>query len=123
MRIAKYFCTYILKIGHELNVDFIDILGEREVVKYFCAKCGMFIEFGIKREIVTCPLMAQKYMFDPQHIEKVEYTSDKLIKQFEITPDIYKRFIESIENKNDFSDKLDEISNHPLSNHIVVLAK
>ena len=79
----------ILNIEHELMLDFIDILGEREVGKYFCAKCGMFFEFGIKRENVTCPLMAQKCMFDPQHIEKVEYTADRLIKQFEITPDKY----------------------------------
>jgi DNA-directed RNA polymerase subunit RPC12/RpoP len=99
----------ILNIEHELMIDFIDILGEREVGKYFCAKCGMFFEFGIKRENVTCPLMAQKCMFDPQHIEKVEYTADRLIKQFEITPDIYKRFIKSIKDKNDFSDQLNAI--------------
>jgi DNA-directed RNA polymerase subunit RPC12/RpoP len=99
----------ILNIEHELMIDFIDILGEREVGKYFCAKCGMFFEFGIKRENVTCPLMAQKCMFDPQHIEKVEYTAEKLIKQFEITPDIYKRFIKSIKDKNDFSDQLNAI--------------
>jgi DNA-directed RNA polymerase subunit RPC12/RpoP len=99
----------ILNIEHDLNLDFIDILGEREVGKYFCAKCGMFFEFGIRREAVTCPLMAQKCMFDPQHIDKVEYTSDKLVKQFGITPDIYKRFIESISNKSDFSEKLNEI--------------
>jgi DNA-directed RNA polymerase subunit RPC12/RpoP len=96
----------VLKIEHELNIDFIDILGEREVGKYFCAKCGMFFEFGIRRETVTCPLMAQKCMFDPQHIDKVNYTSDKLVKQFSITPDIYKRFIVSINNKYDFSAKL-----------------
>jgi len=99
----------IFNVEHELNLDFIDILGEREVGKYFCSKCGMFFEFGIKRDVVTCPLMAQKCMFDPQHIDKVNYTSDKLIKQFDITPDIYKRFIQSIENKNAFSHKLDEI--------------
>lgn len=99
----------ILKIEHNLNIDFIDILGEREVGKYFCAKCGMFFEFGIKRDAVTCPLMSQKCMFDPQHIEKVNYTSDKLVKQFAITPDIYKRFIESIKSKNDFSAQLNEI--------------
>jgi len=99
----------IFNVEHELNLDFIDILGEREVGKYFCSKCGMFFEFGIKRDVVTCPLMAQKCMFDPQHIDKVNYTSENLIKQFEITPDIYKRFIQSIENKNVFSHKLDEI--------------
>jgi hypothetical protein len=99
----------ILNITHELKLDFIDILGEREVGKYFCAKCGMFFEFGIKRDKVTCPLMSQKCMFDPQHIEKVNYTSDKLVKQFTITPDIYKRFIESIGRKSDFSNTLNEI--------------
>ncbi len=99
----------ILNFEHELRLDFIDILGEREVGKYFCAKCGMFFEFGIKRDVVTCPLMAQKCMFDPQHIEKIEYTPDKLIKQFEITPDIYKRFIESINYKSDISGKLNEV--------------
>lgn len=99
----------ILNVEHELKLDFIDILGEREVGKYYCAKCGMFFEFGIRRDVVTCPLMAQKCMFDPHHIEKAEYTSEKLIKQFEITPDIYKRFIESIKNKSDFSYKLNEI--------------
>ena len=99
----------VLNIEHELKIDFIDILGEREVGKYFCAKCGMFFEFGIRRDVVNCPLMAQKCMFDPQHIEKVEYSSDKLVKQFEITPDIYKRFIGSINNKTDFSERLHEI--------------
>lgn len=99
----------VLEIKQEFKIDFIDILGEREVGKYYCAKCGMFFEFGIKRETVTCPLMAQKCMFDPQHIEKVDYNSDKLVKQFEITPDIFKRFIESINYKIDFSDCLNEI--------------
>ena len=99
----------ILNIEHVLDVDFIDILGEREVGKYFCAKCGMFFEFGLRRDTVTCPLMAQKCMFDPRHIENGGYTSEKLVNQFRITPDIYRRFIRSIGNKNNFSDKLDEM--------------
>jgi hypothetical protein len=99
----------ILNVEHELMLDFIDILGEREIGKYFCAKCGMFFEFGMKRETVTCPLMAQKCMFDPQHIEIIEYTAERLIKQFEITPDIYKRFIRSIQKQKDFSDQLNAI--------------
>jgi DNA-directed RNA polymerase subunit RPC12/RpoP len=95
----------ILNIEHELELDFMDILGEREVGKYFCAKCGMFFEFGIRRDAVTCPLMAQKCMFEPQHIDKAVYSSDKFVKQFEITPDIYKRFIKSTKNETDISDK------------------
>jgi len=94
-----------LNIGHELSLDFIDILGEREVGKYYCAKCGMFFEFGMKRDKVTCPLMAQKCMFDPQHIDQIEYSSDKLVKQFEITPDIYKRFIR-LAGQTNFSENL-----------------
>ena len=99
----------ILNTEHDLNIDFIDILGEREVGKYYCSKCGMFFEFGMKRDSVTCPLMAQKCMFDPRHIDSVDYAPDKLVRQFEITPDLYRRFIRSIENGKDFSQKLDEI--------------
>ena len=99
----------VLDIKRKINIDFINIFGEREIGKYYCSKCGMFFEFGIKRETVTCPLMSQKCMFDPQHISKVNYTSDKLIKQFEITPDIYKRFIMSVKKHDDISDKIIEL--------------
>lgn len=98
-----------LNVEHDLNVDFIDIIGEREVGKYFCAKCGMFFEFGLKRESVTCPIMAQKCMFDPQNIEKVNYTPEMLQRQFEITPDIYKRFIKSVATEKDYNEDLKEI--------------
>jgi thioredoxin 1 len=90
-----------LKIKHKLKIDFIDILGEREVGKYFCGKCGMFFEFGLKRESVTCPLMSQKCMFDPQSIEKINFTADKLLKQFQITPGIYNRFIAATGERKD----------------------
>ena len=100
----------VLKIEHELQLDFIDIFGEREVGKYYCAKCGMFFEFGIKRDTVTCPLMSQKCMFDPQHIEKAAYSTDKFVKQFEITPDIYKRFMQGIDKNDISSDALSAIA-------------
>jgi DNA-directed RNA polymerase subunit RPC12/RpoP len=99
----------VLNIEHALGIDFIDILGEREVGKYYCAKCGMLFEFGMRRDTVTCPLMSQKCMFDPQHIEKTNYTSDKLIKQLAITPDIYKRFIHSIDKRSMPSGKMNEL--------------
>lgn len=82
-----------LAVDRELVLDFIDILGEREVGRYYCAKCGMLFEFGMRRDSVTCPLMSQKCMFDPQHIDSTSYTPDKLIKQLDMTPDIYQRFI------------------------------
>ncbi|MGC8579967.1 MAG: hypothetical protein ACP5MB_07920 [bacterium] len=100
----------VLKIEHELNLDFIDIFGEQEVGKYYCAKCGMFFEFGIKRNTVTCPLMSQKCMFDPQHIDKVVYNPDKFIKQFEITPDIYKRFMHCVDKKDISQDVINGIA-------------
>ncbi len=90
----------------KIDIDFIDIVGQREVGKYYCAKCGMFFEFGLKHDSVTCPLMAQKCMFKPQNIENVKYSSDKLLKQFEITPDIYKQLIKSVSNNKDFSSVL-----------------
>ncbi len=99
----------VLTIKHELNLDFIDILGDRQIGKYYCAKCGMFFEFGLRRDTVTCPLMSQKCMFDPQHIEKTNYTSDKFIKQFAITPDIFKRFIRSIEERSLSSGKMNDL--------------
>lgn len=101
----------ILKIKHELSVEFIDILGERETGKYFCPKCGMFFEFGLKRESVTCPLMSQKCMFDPQHIDRVSYTADKMVKQFKITPDIYKRFLNGVNNNAIAESSLNNILN------------
>ncbi len=85
-----------LAVERDLALDFIDILGEREMGKYYCAKCGMLFEFGMRRDSVTCPLMSQKCMFDPQHIDKAAFTPDKLVKQLDITPDIYRRFIRGI---------------------------
>ncbi len=85
-----------LMIKQEPGLDFIDILGEKEVGKYYCSKCGMLFEFGLRRDRVTCPLMSQKCMFDPQHIDNTDYTPDRLLKQLEITPAIYQRFIRSV---------------------------
>jgi hypothetical protein len=99
----------VLNVRHELKVDFIDILGEREVGKYYCAKCGMFFEFGLRRETVTCPLMSQKCMFDPQHIDKISFTADKLLKQYKITPDIYRRFMKSVGTKDSFNETFRKI--------------
>ena len=98
-----------LNMVRELHIDFIDILGEREVGRYYCAKCGMFFEFGMRREEVTCPLMSQKCMFDPQHIDKARYTPEAMLKQFEITPDLYSRFIRSSGFGGNFRNWLDEL--------------
>ncbi|MCL4558153.1 MAG: hypothetical protein M1491_05920 [Deltaproteobacteria bacterium] len=86
----------VLNINHVLGLDFIDILGEKEVGKYYCAKCGMLFEFGMRRDSVTCPLMSQKCMFDPRHIDNTDFSQDSLLKQLEITPDIYRRFIRGV---------------------------
>jgi len=105
---ALEFLKSKLNLKHRLAIDFIEIFGEREIGKYYCAKCGMFFEFGIKREMVTCPLMPQKCMFDPQHIDNVQYDSEKFVKQFEITPDIYRKLIRSVGYSRDFTEKIRE---------------
>ncbi len=101
----------MLGIEQEINIDYINILNNKEIGKYFCAKCGMFFEFGIKREEVTCPLMPQKCMFNPQHIEKVNYSFDLLIKQFNIAPQIYKKLIKSIAKEINIDSTIQNIFN------------
>ena len=43
----------LMGLDYEFYIDFIDIIGDGEIGKYYCAKCGMFFEFGRKRSKVT----------------------------------------------------------------------
>lgn len=56
----------------------------------------MFFEFGMKRDKITCPLMAQKCMFTPKNIEDSNYTIEELKKIYRINPDVFKRFLSVI---------------------------
>lgn len=85
-----------LNIKQAIKLDYMDILGDKPGGKYYCSACGMFFEFGMKRDKVTCPLMAQKCMFTPTNIEDSNYTIEKLEKIYRINPDVFKRFLSVI---------------------------
>lgn len=88
-------------IRQEIKFDSMEIIGERTMGKYYCGMCKKFFEFGIEREKVTCPLMAQKCMFDPVNINKIKLQIVDLIRVLHITPDLYSRFISLVpERKN-----------------------
>jgi hypothetical protein len=88
-------------ITQEIKFDSMEIIGERNMGKYYCGMCRKFFEFGIERDKVTCPLMAQKCMFDPVNINKIKYHIADFIKILKITPDLYSRFISLVpERKN-----------------------
>ncbi|WGS64831.1 hypothetical protein [Marinitoga aeolica] len=90
----------LLQLDKNITIDFINIFGEMKIGKYYCAKCGMLFEFGKEREKVTCPLMPQKCMFDPQNIKNTNFTFEELEKMYKITPEIYANFIKELEFKN-----------------------
>ena len=86
-------------ITQEIRFDSMEIVGERNLGKYYCGMCKKFFEFGIEREKVTCPLMAQKCMFDPVNINKIKYQIADLIKVLQITPDLYSRFLSFVPDR------------------------
>lgn len=90
-----------LNIEQKIKLDSMDIIGDRPVGKYYCTACGMFFEFGMKKDKVTCPLMAQKCMFTPTNIENSNYKIEQLIKIYRITPEIFKRFMSLIDKDQD----------------------
>ncbi|MGM0442387.1 MAG: hypothetical protein ACQEQC_08220 [Elusimicrobiota bacterium] len=89
-----------LDISQKIELDEIDIIGDRPLGRYYCAMCRKFFEFGIPREKIVCPLMSQKCMFDPIQIDDIKYNIDGLLKMYRISPDLYKRFIEILPNSD-----------------------
>jgi hypothetical protein len=90
-------------ITQKIKFDSMEIVGERNLGKYYCGMCRKFFEFGIEREKVTCPLMAQKCMFDPVSIHKIKYQIADYIKVLGLTPDLYARFISLIPDRKNGS--------------------
>ncbi len=88
-----------LSISQSLALDDIDIVGEEATGKYYCPMCHKFFEFSTQRDSITCPLMAQKCMATPTHIEKIKYQLDDLVYVYQHTPDIYRNFVEVLETK------------------------
>jgi len=85
-----------LGVRQDIKFDQMEIIGERDMGKYYCGMCRKFFEFGIEREKVTCPLMAQKCMFDPVNIKNINYTVSDFIKVLKISPDIHSKFLSLI---------------------------
>ncbi len=98
-----------LGISKEIELDSVSILGDQPMGKYYCPMCQKFFEFSIQRDDITCPLMAQKCMATPTNIDKMDYSIDDLIKVYQVTPKIHKRFISLIDGKEDGASVLKEI--------------
>ena len=96
-------------IEKEIVFDDTSILGEEPMGKYFCPMCRKFFEFSIQKDTITCPLMAQKCMATPTDIRKMNYEIKDLIYVYEVTPDIYKRMISEIPNKQGGLGILDDV--------------
>ena len=87
--------TYLKKqvgLHRKVSIKFVSIIPG-EMGRYYCAKCGMFFEFGVVRDKVTCPLMAQKCMFEPKNVKMETGAVKDFIKIYKITPHLYKNFI------------------------------
>ena len=82
-----------LGLNQTILFDEIDIIGEKEVGKYYCSMCRKFFEFSSQKESITCPLMPQKCVAVPHGLDKVKYSLKDLIYVYGHTPDVYKRFI------------------------------
>lgn len=98
-----------LNVKQSISLDEIDIIGENATGKYYCGMCNKFFEFSTQKEIITCPLMAQKCMAVPTNIEKTKHTIEDLLHVYEYTPDIFKRFIKSSILSSDTRENLKSI--------------
>ena len=91
IRSGAEFLRKAVNLEREVTVDFIDVVSG-DYGRYYCKKCSMFFEFGMKREKVTCPLMAQKCMFESKNVSNETGTLSDLVKIYRITPHLYGKF-------------------------------
>jgi len=82
-----------------ITFDELDIVGDMKRGKYYCTMCKKFFEFFLQRDTITCPLMAQKCMATPRNIEHSKYSLMDLMVVYEHTPDIYRRFIATLSDR------------------------
>jgi hypothetical protein len=89
------------ELGMETAIDFdaLEIIGEMDTGKYFCAMCRKFFEFSVQRKTITCPLMPQKCMATPMPLEKSTFSLTDLMVVYDHTPDIYRRFIAELPDR------------------------
>jgi hypothetical protein len=76
-----------------ITFDEIEIIGDMETGKYYCAMCQKFFEFSVQRKTVTCPLMPQKCMATPTAIANAKFALTDLMVVYDHTPDIYRQLI------------------------------
>ncbi len=92
LRSGIYYLREQVGFNRKVSIKFVNIIPG-EMGRYYCVKCGMFFEFGVVRDKVTCPLMAQKCMFEPKNVKVETGTVKDFIKIYKITPHLYKSFI------------------------------
>ena len=85
-----------LDFNRNITFDTIDIIGEKEVGKYYCPMCKKFFEFSSQRDSITCPLMPQKCVAVPRRLDRVKYSLADLVSIYGHTPDIYSKFLSSL---------------------------
>jgi hypothetical protein len=95
-----------LELDQEILFDEIDIIGEKEIGKYYCSMCKKFFEFSSQKDSITCPLMPQKCVAVPHALNKMKYSLKDLISVYGHTPDVYKRFISLLPLKEGWREHL-----------------
>ncbi len=93
----------------KISFDEIDIIGEKEVGKYYCPMCKKFFEFSSQRDSITCPLMPQKCIAVPGSLTKMKYNLSDLISIYGHTPNIYKRLIELLPQREGWREHLENL--------------
>lgn len=95
-----------LGINTEIKFDEINIIGEKEVGKYYCPMCKKYFEFSSQRDSITCPLMPQKCIAVPRSLDKPQYPKEDIISIYGHTPDIFKRLISILPLKEGWKEYL-----------------
>ncbi|MBW6463128.1 MAG: hypothetical protein K0B84_02950 [Firmicutes bacterium] len=98
-----------LDFKESISLDSLDILGDMDTGRYYCPMCSKFFEFSTQKDSITCPLMAQKCMAVPTDINKIKYNLDQLIRVYDCTPDLYKRFALALEGQPGAKEELRRI--------------
>ncbi len=98
-----------LGFNNKIIFDEINIIGEKEVGKYYCPMCKKYFEFSSQRDSITCPLMPQKCIAVPHKLDKPQYSVSDLISIYEHTPDIFKRLISLLPLKDGWKEYLGNI--------------
>ncbi len=98
-----------LGIPRRIRFDDVAILGDSPMGRYFCPMCQKFFEFSIQRDTITCPLMPQKCMATPRDIADIDISIEGLVHMYQVTPDIYRRFIGMLPHTEDGKQLLREM--------------